>query len=147
MQDVRYYQYFKGERASTGFGKEELLLRAVQRLAKQFGDPKFLNSSMAEVLGVDQFCNYEPHLVGAKVFGFQKRKANVLLGFEGKLQWLDKVNFFHLHIATRFARANYASCNLADVVEELSSNMQEDHASNNLYTTVEVCRLPHVTAI
>jgi hypothetical protein len=33
------------------------------------------------------------------------------------------------------------------MAEELSPNLQEDHASNNLGTTVKICRPPHMTAI
>jgi hypothetical protein len=34
MQVVRYYQYLKGDQASTGPGKEELQLHAAQRRAE-----------------------------------------------------------------------------------------------------------------
>jgi hypothetical protein len=34
MQVVRYYQYLKGERASTDLGKEKLLLCTAQSTAK-----------------------------------------------------------------------------------------------------------------
>jgi hypothetical protein len=46
MQVVRYYQYLKGELIGTDLRKEELLLKVVQRLAKQFGDPKVPNGAM-----------------------------------------------------------------------------------------------------
>jgi hypothetical protein len=86
-------------------------------------------------------------MVGEEVFGSQKRKADVPLGFEGKSHRPDKVNFSRLRIATRSSRANHASCTLPDVVEELSPELQEDQAPNNLGIAGDVGRLGHVTAI
>jgi hypothetical protein len=57
------------------------------------------------------------------------------------------VNFSHPQIATRSCRANHTSCSLFDVVEELSPELQDDQAPNNLGTTVDVGRLGHVTVI
>jgi hypothetical protein len=68
----------------------------------------------------------------------KKGKADVPLGFKGESHRPDKINFFHSWIVTRFVRANHASCNLANMAEELSPNLQEDHALNNLGTMVEV---------
>jgi hypothetical protein len=78
---------------------------------------------MAKLLGAELFCTREPHLAGKEVFGFQKRKADVPLGFEGKSHRPDKINFSRPRIATRSSRANHASCSLPDVVEELSSKL------------------------
>jgi hypothetical protein len=50
-------------------------------------------------------------------------------------------------IAIKSARANQGSCSLGNVAKELSSNLQEDHAPNNLGTIVEVCRPLKVTTI
>jgi hypothetical protein len=50
---------------------------------------------MAKLLGAELFCTREPYLVGEEVFSSQKRKANILLGFEGELHRPDKVNFSH----------------------------------------------------
>jgi hypothetical protein len=107
----------KGERVGIDLGREELLLCAVQRSAEQIGDSKVLNVAMAKLLGADLFCTHKPHLTGEKVFGSQKYKANVLLGFEGRSHHLIKVNFFRLQIVTRSVRANHASCSLSNVVE------------------------------
>jgi hypothetical protein len=57
------------------------------------------------------------------------------------------VNFSRPWIATRFSKANHANCSLPDVVEELSPELQEDQAPNNLGTTIDVGRHGHVTAI
>ena len=95
MQVVQYYQYLKGNYVSTGPGKEELQLHAAQHRAKRTGDPKVLNVAIANLLGAELFCTREPHLVGEEVFGSQKRKADVPLGFEGESNKLGKVNFFH----------------------------------------------------
>jgi hypothetical protein len=89
----------------------------------------------------------EPHLAGEEVFSSQKQKVDVPLGFEGESHRPDKVNFSRPRIATRSSRANHASCSLPNVVEELSPELQEDQAPNNLGTTVDVGRPGHVTKI
>jgi hypothetical protein len=147
IQVVRYYQYLKGDRAGTGPGKEELQLRAAQRTTERTGDPKVLNDAMAKLLGAELFCTRESHLAGEEVFGSQKQKADVPLGFEGESHRPDKVNFSRSRIATRSMRANHASCSLPGVVEELSPDLQEDQAPNSLRTTDDVGRLGHVTEI
>jgi hypothetical protein len=123
MQVVRYYQYMKGDRAGTGPGKDELQLRAAQRTAERTGDPKVLNIAMAKLPGAELFCTRAPHMAGEEVFGSQKRKADVPLGFEGESHWPDKVNFSRPRIATRSSRANHATCSLPDVVEEVSPEL------------------------
>src|SRR5450759_5178402 len=87
---------------------------------------------MAKLPRADLLCTREPHLVGKEVFGSQMRKADIILGFEGKSYLQDKMNFSRLQIATMFAKTDHASCNLADVAEELSPDLQEDHIQNNL---------------
>jgi hypothetical protein len=81
MQVVRYYQYLKGDRASTGLGKEELQLRAAQRTTEQTRDPKVLNVAMAKLLGTELFYTCAPHMAREEVFSSQKRKADVPLCF------------------------------------------------------------------
>jgi hypothetical protein len=147
MQVVRYYQYLKDDRAGTGPGKEELQLRAAQRTTKRTGDPKVLNVAMAKLLGAELFCTRAPHMAGEEVFGSQKRKADVPLGFEGKSHRPDKVNFSHPRMATRSSRANHGSCSLPDVVEEVSPDLREDQAPNSLGTAGDVRRPSHVTAV
>jgi hypothetical protein len=83
MQVVRYYQYLKDD-SDTNSGKEELLLRVVQRSVEQIGDLKVLNVTMAKLLGTDLFCTREPHLAREEIFGSQKRKADVPLGFKSE---------------------------------------------------------------
>ena len=102
---------------------------------------------MAKLLGVELFCTREPHLVGEEVFGSQKWKADVPLDFEGELYQHDKVNFSHPWIATRSNKANHTSCNLPNMVEELSPELQEDQASNNLGIVGNIGRPSHVTAV
>jgi hypothetical protein len=147
MQVVRYYQYQKGDRAGTGPGKEELQLCAAQCTAKRTGDPKVLNVAMAKLLGAELFCTRAPRMAGEEVFGSQKHKADVPLGFEGESHRPDKVNFSRPRIATRSSRANHASCSLPDVVEEVFPELQEDQAPNNLGTTGDVGRPGHVIAV
>jgi hypothetical protein len=102
---------------------------------------------MAKLPGAEFFCTRTLHMAGKEVFGSQKRKADIPLGFEGESYRPDKVNFSRPRIATRSSRANHASCTLPDVVEELSPELQEDQAPNNLGTAGDVGRLGHVTAI
>jgi hypothetical protein len=102
---------------------------------------------MAKLLGAEFFCTRAPHMAGEDVFGSQKRKADVPLGFEGESHRLDKVNFSRPQIATRSSRANHASCSLLDVVEEVSPELQEDQAPNNLGIVDNVERPGHVTAV
>jgi hypothetical protein len=84
MQVVRYYQYLKGDRAGTSHGKEELQLCAAQHVAERTRDPEVLNVAMAKLPGAELFCTHAPHMAGEEVFGSQKRKADVPLGFEGE---------------------------------------------------------------
>ena len=102
---------------------------------------------MAKLPGTEFFCTHTPHMAGKEVFGSQKQKADVPLGFEGESHRLDKVNFSRPRIATRPSRAKHASCNLPDVVEELSPELQQDQALNNQSTTSDVGRAGHVTAV
>ena len=141
MQVVRYSQYLKGNCIGTGPGKEELQLRTAQCRAERTRDPKVLNVAIANLPGTEVFCTHEPHLAGEEVFGSQKRKANVPLGYEGKSHRPDKVNFSRPRIATRLTPANYASYSLLDVVEELSSKLQEDQAPNNQGTKSQGCHV------
>jgi hypothetical protein len=123
MQVVRYYQYLKGDRAGTGPGIEELQCRAAQRTAERTRDPKVLNVAMAKLPGAELFCTHAPHMAGEEVFGSQKQKADIPLGFEGESHRPDKVNFSRPRIVTRSSRANHASCSLPDVVEEVSPEL------------------------
>jgi hypothetical protein len=86
-------------------------------------------------------------MAGEEVFGSQKRKADVPLGFESESHRPDKVNFSCPWIATRSNQANHARCSLPDVVEEVSPELQEDQAPNNLGTAGDVGRPGHVTAV
>jgi hypothetical protein len=70
-----------------------LQLRTAQRIVERTGDPKVLNVAMAKLPGAELFCTREPHLASEEVFGSQKRKADVPLGFEGESYRPDKVNF------------------------------------------------------
>ena len=128
MQVVRYYLYLNGEHASTGSRKEKLLLSVAKHSTEQTRDPKVLNAAIAKLLGTDQFCTCDPHLIGKEVFASQKYKADVPLGFESKSHRPNKVNFCRPRIATRSIRTNHISCIIPDVVEELSLELQEDQA-------------------
>ena len=147
MQVVWYYQYLKGDWAGTAPGKEELQLRATQRTAERIRDPKVLNIAMAKLPGAEIFCTRAPHMAGEEVFGFQERKADLPLGFEGESHRPDKVNFSRPWIRTRSSQAKHVSCSLLNVVEELSPNLQEDQTLNNQGTTSDIGRAGHVTIV
>jgi hypothetical protein len=102
---------------------------------------------MAKLPGAELFCTRAPHMAGEEVFGSQKQKADVPLGFEGESYQPDKINFSCPRIATKSSRANHASCSLLDVVEEVSPELQKDQAPNNLGTASDIRRPNHVTAI
>jgi hypothetical protein len=102
---------------------------------------------MAKLPGAELFYTHAPHMAGEEVFGSQKRKADVPLGFEGESYQPNKVNFSRPRIVTRSSRANHANCSLPNVVEELSPELQEDQAPNNLGTTGDVGRPGHMTAV
>jgi hypothetical protein len=102
------------------------LLYVAQRSTKRTSGSKVLNTALPKLPEADQFCTRQPHLVGEEVFGSQKRKADVPLGFKGESHRSDKVNFSCPRIATRSSRADHTSCSLSDVVEKLSPEIQED---------------------
>jgi hypothetical protein len=102
---------------------------------------------MAKLPGAELFCTRAPHMAGKEVFGSQKRKADIPLGFEGESHRPDKVNFSHPRIATKSSRANHASCSLPVVVEEVSPEVHEEQVLNELGTTGDIGRPSHVSAV
>ena len=78
---------------------------------------------MAKLPRAELFCTRMPHMASEEVFGSQKQKADVPLGFEGESHRPDKINFSRPHIATKSSRGKHASCSLPDVVEELSPEL------------------------
>jgi hypothetical protein len=152
IQVSRYYQYLKGELPGTGLGKEELMLRVAQRSAQRSRNPKVLNAGIAKMLGAAEFCTREPHFEGEEVFGSQKRKADVPLGFEYESHRSDKVNFSHPRVRTRSSAAKEAGCSLNIISEELSPDLQDGQttapdAPIELVTPINISRAPHMTAL
>ena len=82
MQMVRYYQFLKGDHAGTRLGKDKLLLRVAQRSAHCTDNPKALADAISNIRGVQDLVTREPYLEGEEVFGSQKRKADMPLGYE-----------------------------------------------------------------
>ena len=115
--------------------------------AKRNGDSKVLNVAMAKLLGAEIFCTRVPHMAGEEVFGSQKQKADVPFGLEGESHRPDKVNFSRPRIQTRSSQAKHASCNLPDMAEKLSPDLQKDQTLNNQGTTSDVGRVGHVTIV
>ena len=106
MQMVRYYQFFKGNHAGTGLGKDELLLRVAQRSAHRTSNPKALADAISNIRRVQDFVTREPHLEGEEVFGSQKRKADMPLSCKQDSHRPDKVNFSRPRVRTRSSVAN-----------------------------------------
>ena len=92
MQVVAYYQYLNGERAGSGPGKEELLMRVAQRTAQRSGNPKSLHQALANMPGAEGFCTRDPHLEGEEVFLSLKRKPDLPPGSEFDSHRPDKIN-------------------------------------------------------
>jgi hypothetical protein len=93
MQVSRYYQYLKGELVGIGLGLEELMLRVAQYSAQRSRNSKVLNATITKMPRAAKFCTRKPHFEGEEVFGFQKRKADVPLGFQS-----DKINLSHSRV-------------------------------------------------
>jgi hypothetical protein len=141
IQVSRYYQFLKGDYAGTSPGKEELMLRVVQRSALRSGNPKALNVATAKMPGAEEFCTREPYFEGEEVFGSQKHKVDISLESEHESHKPDRVNFSRPRIRTRSTAAAGASCSLSDISEEPSTDLQE-HPTPNINS-----RTTHVTAI
>jgi hypothetical protein len=137
----RYYQYLKGEHKASGLGKEELMLQVAQCSAQRSGNPKALNVAMAKMHRTEEFCTWEPHFEGEKVFGSQKRKADISLGSEHQSHRPDQVNLSHPRVNTRSTRVRGISCNLNNIPEELPLDLHEHP------TPIDNCRATYVTAI
>ena len=97
--------------------KEELLLRVAQRSAHGTGNPKVLADAISNIRGVQDFVTREPHLEGEEVFGSQKRKADMPLGYKHNSHRLDKVNFSRPRVRTRSSVAS-TSTPAAAAIEE-----------------------------
>jgi hypothetical protein len=95
MQVSRYYQFLKGELPRTGPRREELMPRVAQCSTQRSRNPNILNATIAKMPGAAKFYTWEPHFEGEKVFGSQKRKADIPLGSEHESHRPDKVNFSH----------------------------------------------------
>ena len=126
MQMVRYYQFFKGEHAGSGPGKEELLLRVAQRCAHRTGNPKVVADAISNIQVVQDFVTREPHLEGEEVFGSQKRKADMPLGCKQDSHRPDKVNFSRPRVRTRSAVAGTSTAATAPSDEDISFHEDVD---------------------
>ena len=141
IQVSMYYQYLKGEHLRICSRKEELILWIVQHLALRFGNPKALNIAMTKMPRIEEFCTWNPYIEGEEVFGSQKCKADIPLGFEYKSHRPDQVNFSRPRIRTRSIAAGGASCSLNEILEEPFPNLQEHPIP------IDNNRTTHVTAI
>jgi hypothetical protein len=117
------------------------MLRVAQCLTLQSRNPKALNVATAKMPGVEEFYTWKPQFEDEEVFGSQKRKADIPLGSEHESHRPDHVNFFRPLVRTRSTAAAGASCNLSDIPEESSTDLQE-HPIPNVNS-----RTTHVTAI
>jgi len=82
---------------------------------------------------VEEFFNREPHLEGEELFGSQKKKANMPLGYKHNLHRPDKVNISHWCLETRSKRATISVQNLNPIFEDVlrSSDVDMDDAMSN----------------
>jgi hypothetical protein len=117
------------------------MLRVAQRSVLWLGNPKALNIATAKMPRVEEFCTREPHFEGEEVFGSQKRKVDIPLGFEHESHRPDRVNFSRPQVRTRSTAPAGASCSLSDIPEEPSTDLQE-HPIPNVNS-----RTTHVIAI
>jgi hypothetical protein len=90
---------------------------------------------------VEEFCTQGPYFESEEVFGSQKRKADISLGFEHESHRPNQVNFSRPRVRTRSTAAAGASCSLSDIPEEPSTDLQE-HPIPNANS-----RMTHMTAI
>jgi len=78
---------------------------------------------MSNISRVKEFLNREPHLEGEEVFGSQKRKLDMPLGYEYDSHRLDRVNFSHPRIQIKSKRASMSIQNLNPIVEDVFSSV------------------------
>ena len=114
---------WRATRLALALGKRNYSFALPNIQPNKLGTPKVLNVAMAKLLGTELFCTRMPYMLGEEVFGSQKQKADVPLGFESESHRMDKINFPRPQIATRSSWVNHASCSLPDVVEELSPEL------------------------
>jgi hypothetical protein len=63
-----------------------------------------LNVAIAKMLGAKEFCTREPHFEGEEVFGSQKRKVVMPLGYEHKSHRPERVNYSCPRVSTSLTR-------------------------------------------
>ena len=80
---------------------------------------------MAKMPRIEGFCTREPQFEGEKVFGSQKRKADISFEFEHELHKPNWINFSSLQVKTMSTRVGGASCSLNNIPKELSLDLQE----------------------
>lgn len=72
---------------------KELRLRVTQCKAHQIGNLSHINKAVMNFLESQVLCTRDAHLEDVQVFGYKKRKANVLIGAEKETHRPDTVNF------------------------------------------------------
>ena len=88
--------------------------------------PRVLANAISNIWGVQDFVTKEPHLEGEKVFGSQKRKADMLLGCEHDSHRHDKVNFSRPRVCTRSLVAPTTSTVPVAIEEDISFRTHAD---------------------
>ena len=147
MQVVAYYQYLNGDRAGTGPGKEELLLRVAQRTTIRSGNPKALHAALSRMPGAEEFCSREPHFEGEEVFGSMKRKLDLPQGSEHDSHRPDKVNFSRSRVELRSSKTcSSAQACKDDPPEPSDADIQLPRTEKEVTPKV-VPKVTHVTAV
>jgi len=98
---MNYKAYLYGGPSRKDPSKEDLKLKR----AMASRDGKKIVDALNEMPGTEDICTRIPHSEEEEVFGFNKRKLDLLIGSIGDFHRLDKVNFSHPQVQTRLAIA------------------------------------------
>jgi len=96
---TNYRAYFSGGSFRKGPSEEDLKLKK----AMVSRDGKKIANALNEMLRAENICTQILHLEGEEVFGSNKRKLDLLIGFKGNSHRLNKVNFSHPWVQIRLA--------------------------------------------
>ena len=69
------------------------MLQVAQCLVLRLENPKALNVATGKMPGVEEFCTRKRYFESEEVFGSEKYKVDISLGFEHKSHWPYQVNF------------------------------------------------------
>jgi hypothetical protein len=127
------------------------MLWVAQSSAQRSENSKLLMDAVVRMLGANEFCTRQTHLESEEVFGFQKRKAEMPLGFEFESYRLDRISFLRPQIEIRSSQALDARYNLHSIPKELSPDLRQGKLgpkpNTKIITPITMSRTAHVTWI